>query len=128
MFYISGGVVLHVPLVFERYVVECDDPTFMADGSMPPPVDNGIIVNSVGSSSVAVAFTTAPNKLLIGNSLYDVYLYLSESLLRLGPIITLTILNILIIVRYNRIARKRQVLKGTSAVHRSMNGNSYQYR
>ena len=50
--------------------------------------------------------------------LYNVYLWVSETLLRLGPIVTLTILNILIIVRYNRIARKREVLKG-AAVHRT---------
>ena len=31
---------------------------------------------------------------------------------RFAPIITLTILNILIIIRFNRIARKREVLKG----------------
>ena len=46
------------------------------------------------------------------------YLWVSETLLHLGPIVTLTILNILIIVRYNRIARKREVLKG-AAVHRT---------
>ena len=38
--------------------------------------------------------------------------------MRLGPIVTLTILNILIIVRFNRIAKKKEHLKGP-AVHRT---------
>ncbi|QQP35540.1 Uncharacterized protein FKW44_023799, partial [Caligus rogercresseyi] len=43
--------------------------------------------------------------------LFQIYLYISETLLRFGPIITLAILNILIITRFRRIARKRQDLR-----------------
>lgn len=58
------------------------------------------------------------NQVIAEHPLYNVYIYVSETLLRLGPIVTLTILNILIIVRFNRIAKKREHLKGP-AVHRT---------
>ena len=77
-----------------------------------------------------ISYQASTNLAIAKHPLYNVYLWVSETLLRLGPILTLTILNILIIVRYNRIARKREVLKGT-AVHRtptSKNGGGNNYR
>jgi hypothetical protein len=41
-----------------------------------------------------------------------VYVVMSEVLLRVGPIIALAILNALIIHKFLKIARKRQILKG----------------
>jgi hypothetical protein len=75
-------------------------------------------------SDVNCSYKTSTNSIVKEHPLYDrVYLWVSEALLRFGPIVTLTILNILIIVRYNRIARKREVLKGTPAALRSLNYN-----
>ena len=65
-------------------------------------------------------YKLATNRDIADHPLYNVYLWVSETLLRLGPIVTLTILNILIIVRFNRIAKKKEHLKGP-AVHRTTN-------
>ena len=48
----------------------------------------------------SVSYKTSPNTAIAEHPLYNVYLWVSETLLRLGPILTLTILNILIIVRF----------------------------
>ena len=48
----------------------------------------------------ASSYKTSTNTAIAEHPLYNVYLWVSETLLRLGPIVTLTILNILIIVRY----------------------------
>ena len=68
--------------------------------------------------STDISYKLATNRAIADHPLYNVYLWVSETLLRLGPIVTLTILNILIIVRFNRIAKKKEHLKGP-AVHRT---------
>lgn len=74
-------------------------------------------------------YKASTNKDIAEHPLYNVYLWVSETLLRLGPIVTLTILNILIIVRFNRIAKKRENLKGpavnrTPTTHKNGKTNS----
>ncbi len=84
-----GGMLLHIPLAFETKVVsDCH---------------KGECV-----------YSTPSNGAVADHPLYRVYLWISEALLRLGPIITLTILNVLIIIRFQHIALKREVLKGGS--------------
>lgn len=68
-------------------------------------------------------YKLATNRDIADHPLYNVYLWVSETLLRLGPIVTLTILNILIIVRFNRIAKKKEHLKGP-AVHRTTSNHA----
>ena len=93
-----GGALLHVPLAFETEVVEeCTEDTCV--------------------------YMTEKNPAIESHPLYLVYLWVSEALLRLGPIITLTILNILIIVRFHKIAMKREVLKGGQQ-HRGSNASN----
>jgi len=86
-FSFAGGIMLHIPLTLYQKVQEC-------------PKDKDCI------------YETIPNKVVTAHQLYNMYTFISEALLRFAPIITLTILNILIIIRFNRIARKREVLKG----------------
>lgn len=105
-----GGVWLHVPLCFEAEPVPCKTPPTAA-------VD-------VDDETWIETYDVAEKSEVKQDGLYKVYVWISETLLRLAPIITLTILNMLIIVRYNRIARKRLVLKGTPAVHRDSNGGT----
>ncbi len=94
-----GGALLHVPLAFETDVVaKCDE-----DGKC--------------------IYLAQKNTSVESHSLYRVYLWVSEALLRLGPIITLTILNVLIIVRFHKIAMKREVLKGGQQ-HRGSNASN----
>ena len=83
----AGGVLLHIPLTFYQKIEECPEHR-------------------------KCLYEAKPNKVVTDHQLYDMYTFISEALLRFAPIITLTILNILIIVRFNRIARKREVLKG----------------
>lgn len=76
-----------------------------------------------------LSYKASTNKDIAEHPLYNVYLWVSETLLRLGPIVTLTILNILIIVRFNRIAKKREHLKGpavnrTPTTHKNGKTNS----
>jgi hypothetical protein len=96
-----GGVVLHVPLAFEHYVDEkCFD--------VAPHCE----------------YSKQQNDVIHKHILFRVYIWVSETLLRFGPIITLTLLNILIIVRFRRIALKREVLKGNSGAGAQHRGSS----
>uniref|UniRef100_A0A0K2VEW3 G-protein coupled receptors family 1 profile domain-containing protein n=1 Tax=Lepeophtheirus salmonis TaxID=72036 RepID=A0A0K2VEW3_LEPSM len=95
-----GGTLLHIPLCFEKQVLSnCTNLT-------------GIMEHCTWKSE--------DNKAVTDEQLFQVYLYISETLLRFGPIITLAILNILIITRFRRIARKRQDLR--SGLNPSRNG------
>ena len=87
-----GGMFLHIPLAFEYSVAE----------------------NCTEAEEEAASCTYSPdsNETVAGHVLFPVYIWISEALLRFGPIMTLTILNILIIVKFHRIAMKREVLKG----------------
>ena len=98
-----GGIVLHIPLCFQNTVV-CRR---LAEGE-----DSGCHWKSV------------ENELNRESFLFRAYLVVSEILLRFGPIITLAILNALIIYRFQKIAKKRQRLKGYSATTSGGGGGS----
>ena len=117
------GSLLHVPLAFQNNVYElCTDDT----DKMPKDYCNRTETEDPGGGGRLTV--EHPNKYICNEKTYvvcgnedytkhwvfSVYIYFSESLLRFGPIITLTILNILIIARFNRIVRRREVLKGNN--------------
>ena len=108
LFSFLGGALLHIPLAFETNVTEeCNT---AQDSTAPPTfISNNL---TISSSSSVCTYSLVRNTAIAGHPLYRVYLWMSEILLRLGPIITLTILNVLIIVKFHQIARKREVLKG----------------
>jgi len=97
-----GGIVLHIPLCFQNTVVcrrlaEDDDHS------------------TAGGAHNNCHWKSVENELNRESFLFRAYLVVSEILLRFGPIITLAILNALIIYRFQKIAKKRQRLKGYSA-------------
>ena len=117
------GSLLHVPLAFQNNVYElCTDDT----DKMPKDYCNRTETEDPGGGGRLTV--EHPNEYICNEKTYvvcgnedytkhwvfSVYIYFSESLLRFGPIITLTILNILIIARFNRIVRRREVLKGNN--------------
>lgn len=101
-----GGGVLHIPLGFAYVVSEdCDEREYNSS-----------------ATTTECEYSAVPNDAIADHVLFRVYLWVSEALLRLLPIITLTILNILIIVRFHRIAMKREVLKSGAGGHRGSGG------
>ena len=107
------GCALHVPLGFNYVVGEnCNrtatEETLNAD-------DGG----GGGGDEECDEYVVKSNNSIEEHILFRVYLWVSEALLRLLPIVTLTILNFLIIVKFRKIAKKRQVLKtGGGGRHR----------
>ena len=107
------GCALHVPLGFNYVVGEnCNrtatEETLNAD-------DGG----GGGGDEECDEYVVKANNSIEEHILFRVYLWVSEALLRLLPIVTLTILNFLIIVKFRKIAKKRQVLKtGGGGRHR----------
>ena len=140
LFSFIGGCVLHVPLAFSNYVKEICQGDEDYEGPAIPVYYNATTLSSsfltssldeestsellANSSIDATAksdcyYKSQPNVEIEEHSLFRVYLWISEALLRFGPIVTLTALNILIIVRFHRIALKREVLKsGAASQHR----------
>ena len=86
-----GGTLIHIPLCFFQEVV----------------CQNG---GSVEDCDHWVAQETGIEQTWLGK----VYLYTSETVLRFGPIVILGILNSMIIYKFQKIAKKRQRLKGYS--------------
>ena len=120
------GALLHVPLAFQDYVYEScvdvgnevtcpkynetDDP---GGGRSKGSFNLDSVKDGIHCSQKT--YVVCSNNAYTQSLIFVVYTYFSESLLRFGPIITLTILNILIIARFNRIVRRREVLKGNNA-------------
>ena len=117
------GSLLHVPLAFQNNVYElCTDDT----DKMPKDYCNRTETEDPGGGGRLTVehpikyicnektYVVCGNEDYTKHWVFSVYIYFSESLLRFGPIITLTILNILIIARFNRIVRRREVLKGNN--------------
>jgi hypothetical protein len=124
------GAVLHIPLAFQDYVYEsCTDvdnkitcPKNETDdpgGGTGKEDEWGVIENCMDKTYIVCA-----NSPYTSSIIFSIYTYCSESLLRFGPIITLTILNILIIARFNRIVRRREVLKGNAAASISVRNSN----
>ena len=98
----TGGMLINLPLCFFQEVVCKDEGT----------EQNGTCTYWVSKEKESVTFTW----------LGTVYLYASETVLRFGPIIILGILNSMIIYKFQKIAKKRQRLKGYSGARNSRVG------
>ena len=85
-----AGILLHIPLCFQNRVVCLDH------------------------ADEVCSWQAQENEDISQSSLFKAYLVVSEILLRFGPIITLASLNTLIIYKFQKIAKKRQRLKGYS--------------
>ena len=72
-----------------------------------------------------MSYKTTTNSDINGHLLFTFYLWISELFLRLGPIAILTVLNVLIIIKFYRIAKKKEQLKGI-VVYRTSVTNSTQ--
>ena len=92
-----GGILVHVPLCFQNTV---------------RPVCSDMNENITISSNTTCTWRSDENFEVTENIIFKVYLVTSEIILRIGPIIALAILNALIIHKFLKIAKKRQVLKG----------------
>lgn len=126
-----GGIVLHIPLCFDSRVTGCTEVQALSNDA-----------NQIAASPVNCVYSIEDNLEISDNMWYKAYIGVSETLLRLGPILTLTVLNIMIIIKFcrfvkviyenkigyknyrlfllpSRIAKKRQILRGTVAHPRS---------
>ena len=107
------GVLLHIPLCFQNKVV------FTQPCSSSLPGTNSSLVTSlVTNSSIETTLTedscgwqSIENMFVSDTYIFKIYLVISEIFLRVGPIITLAILNTLIIHKFLKIAKKRQSMK-----------------
>lgn len=110
LFSFLGGLILHIPLVgrtFGLYGAASLNKRSLHQNCLLQAFERRVIA-AEGNGSL---YTTKTNQVIADHPMFRVYLWISEALLRLGPIITLTILNIMIIVRFHSIAKKREVLK-----------------
>ena len=107
----TGGVLLHVPLCFQNTVVSTCMDTLVISNSTILPTENTIDATSTNNTTSCV-WKSDENFEVSENVVFKAYLVVSEIILRVGPIIALGILNALIIHKFMKIARKRQVLKG----------------
>ena len=96
------GVIFHIPLCFQNKVVkDCGNYT-----------NNSSESQSDCSKKVSnCAWRSEENFFISETYIFRAYLVTSEIFLRVGPIIILAILNILIIHKFMKIAKKRQSLK-----------------
>ena len=93
------GIIFHIPLCFQNKV----------ERSCPVSTQNETLSSS--NSSETCVWKSNENFLVSENYVFKCYLWVSETFLRVGPIVTLAILNILIIHKFLKIARRRQSLK-----------------
>jgi len=118
-----GSIILHIPLCLDHKVSLCSSSSSEIETFAPP-------------SSTSCIYTIEDNVEISDRLWYKAYIGISETLLRVGPIFSLTILNILIIVKFcrfvsnqiflhenliyrltfftHRIAKKRQGLRGSN--------------
>ena len=100
------GVLLHIPLCFQNKVVfshPCDSTT-STNTTTPIESPTNITEQACGWQSIE-------NMLVSDTYIFKAYLVVSEIFLRVGPIVTLAILNTLIIHKFLKIAKKRQSMK-----------------
>ena len=121
-----SGILLHIPLCFQNRVTEsCVDfastrnTTATADATAMPKAE-------ADNQTLNCTYTSEGNEEITSSWLFKIYLVISEIFLRFGPIIILGILNALIIHRFQKIARKRQLLKGYSVNARGGGGGRRQ--
>ena len=114
------GIIFHIPLCFQNKV----------ELSCLGPAENETSFTATNSSQEPCVWKSNENFLVSENYVFKCYLWVSETFLRVGPIVTLAILNILIIHKFLKIARRRQSLKnrktsaGNSAPEPSQNSMS----
>jgi len=87
-----GGIFLHIPLCFDHRVSGCNERETLSNDE-----------DQIAASRVNCIYTTEDNVEISEKMWYKAYIGVSETLLRLGPIVTLTILNILIIIKFCRL-------------------------
>ena len=90
------GIIFHIPLCFQNKVEQSC------------PKQNETLGINITQPCV---WKSNENFLVSENYAFKCYLWVSETFLRVGPIVTLAILNILIIHKFLKIARRRQSLK-----------------
>ena len=121
----AGGILVHVPLCFQNRVISSctlidhldvvNDVDKSTEGDIYQKQDSWRNLSSNDtpiSSGSACVWKSEENFLVSENIVFKIYLIISEIILRVGPILALAILNALIIHKFMKIARKRQVLKG----------------
>ena len=97
------GIIFHIPLCFQNKV-ELSCPGTATGNETSFAASNS-------SSREPCVWKSNENFLVSENYVFKCYLWVSETFLRVGPIVTLAILNILIIHKFLKIARRRQSLK-----------------
>lgn len=102
------GIIFHIPLCFQNQVErECGESDTTEDSLNSTHVAS---YQEIPTQQHCV-WKSNENFLVTENYAFKCYLWVSETFLRVGPIVTLAILNILIIHKFMKIARKRQSLK-----------------
>ena len=97
------GIIFHIPLCFQNKV------ELSCLGTAGP--NETSFTAASNSSQEPCVWKSNENFLVSENYVFKCYLWVSETFLRVGPIVTLAILNILIIHKFLKIARRRQSLK-----------------
>jgi len=109
------GIIFHIPLCFQNKVVKhCEQ----------SPGSNSTVQLVNGTKCI---WKADENFQVSENYVFKIYIFISETFLRVGPIVTLAILNILIIHKFLKIAKRRQSLKNRKvtlpAEHTSMSSS-----
>ena len=111
------GVVLHIPLCFQNFIIERDrlnlttlnqleNETWIPTGNMTESrTENG------SRTETLMFYLSAEYEPVAESDIFKLYLIVSEIFLRIGPIIVLIILNPLIIIKFREISRKKDLLK-----------------
>ena len=86
------GIIFHIPLCFQNKV-ELSCPGNQTSLAAPGPPE-------------LCVWKSNENFLVSENYVFKCYLWVSETFLRVGPIVTLAILNILIIHKFLKLARR----------------------
>ena len=99
------GIIFHIPLCFQNKV----ERSCQSQNETEPET-----LWSRNNTHTCV-WKSNENFQVSENYVFKCYLWVSETFLRVGPIVTLAILNILIIHKFLKIARRRQSLKNRKA-------------
>ena len=101
-----AGIFLHIPLCFQNKVVLIENGTCMKMLMQKPLQNNFFILDTK-----EVHYEAVEREDISSSVVFKLYIMISEILLRIGPIITLAVLNALIIYKFLRIAKRRHQLK-----------------
>lgn len=99
------GIIFHIPLCFQNQVTR----------HCPGRSDNLSDPDSTNSTKDIICGWKSDENFFVSETyVFKAYLVISEIFLRVGPIVILAILNILIIHKFLKIAKKRQSLKNAT--------------